>query len=122
MILAMYMTSRSRQIRFYRWVKLLGVALYFVIKISRDLNLALSHFVGQKRNKINRFSPISQYSNQVFENEEQLLNIDIEHIRQFQLLEISLRQNLLCVHHNQLCRKVASLFFFNEDRVLLKYS
>ena len=44
-----------------------------------------SHFVGQKRNKINRFSPISQYSNQVyvFENKEQLLNIDIEHIRQF---------------------------------------
>ena len=28
-------------------------------------------------------SPISQYSNQVFENEEQLLNIDIVHIRQF---------------------------------------
>ena len=53
--------------------------LYFVIEISYDLNVA----VGQKRNKINRFSPISQYSNQVFENEEQLLNIDIEHIRQF---------------------------------------
>ena len=37
-------------------------------------------FVGQKRNKINHFSLIS---NQVFENEVQLLNIDIEHIRQF---------------------------------------
>ena len=37
-------------------------------------------FIGQNRNKINHFSPISQYSNQVFENEEQLLNIDIEHI------------------------------------------
>ena len=37
--------------------------------------------VGQKRNKINQFSPISQYLNQVFENEEQFLNIDIEHIR-----------------------------------------
>ena len=42
-----------------------------------------SHFVGQKRNKITRFSPIYQYSNQVFENEEQLLNIEIEHIRKF---------------------------------------
>ena len=42
-----------------------------------------SHFVGQKRNKINRFSLIYQYSYQVFENEEQLLNIEIEHVRQF---------------------------------------
>ena len=69
--------------QYYRRVKSAGVALYFVIKISRDLNLHGSHFVGQKRNKINRFLPISQYSNQVFQNEEQLLNIDIEHIRQF---------------------------------------
>ena len=38
-----------------------------------------SNFVGQK---INHFSPISQYSNHVFENEEQLLSIDIEHRRQ----------------------------------------
>ena len=33
-----------------------------------------SHFVVQKRNKITRFSPISQSSNQVFENEEVLRN------------------------------------------------
>ena len=31
-----------------------------------------SHFVEQKRNKINHFSLIFQYSNQVFKNEEQL--------------------------------------------------
>ena len=37
-------------------------------------------FVGQNRNKING---ISQYSNQVFENEEQLVNIYIGHIIQF---------------------------------------
>ena len=66
----------------YRRVKLAGVALYFVIKnITRPKSG--SHFLGQKRNKINRFSPISQYSNQEFKNEEQLLSIDIEHIRQF---------------------------------------
>ena len=29
-----------------------------------------SHFVGQERNEINHFSLISQYSNQVFENED----------------------------------------------------
>ena len=66
----------------YRCIKLLGVALYFVIK-NITQSKSGSHFVGQKRNKINRFSLISQYSNQIFENEEQLLNIDIEHIRQF---------------------------------------
>ena len=70
--------NQCSKFELYRRVKFAGVALYFVIKILRD-----RHFVGQKRNKINRFSPISQYSNQVFENEEQLLNIDIEHIRQF---------------------------------------
>ena len=45
--------------------------------------------MGQKRNKINRFPTIFQYSNlQVFENKEQLAiaskhTVDIEHIMQF---------------------------------------
>ena len=38
-------------------------------------------FIGQNRNKINGISPISQYSNQAFENEEQLVYIG--HIIQF---------------------------------------
>ena len=63
----------------YRRVKLTGVASKNITRPKSG-----SHFVGQKRNKINRFSPIYQYSNHaVFENEEQLFNIDIEHIRQF---------------------------------------
>ena len=39
-----------------------------------------SHFVGQKGNQINRVSLVIQYSNQVFENKEQLANIDIEYL------------------------------------------
>ena len=37
------------------------------------------HFIVQKRNKINLVSLIIQYSKQVFENKEQLENIDIEY-------------------------------------------
>ena len=40
-------------------------------------------FVWQNRNMINGISLISQYSNQAFENEEQLVNIYIGHIIQF---------------------------------------
>ena len=54
----------------YRHVKLLDVALFHHKNIMQPKSG--SHFIGQKRNKINRFSPISQYSNQVFENEEHL--------------------------------------------------
>ena len=39
-----------------------------------------SHFVGQKKNEINRVTLISQHSNEVFENEKQLVNIDFKHI------------------------------------------
>ena len=39
-----------------------------------------SHFVGQKKNEINRVRLISQHSNEVFENEKQLVNIDFKHI------------------------------------------
>ena len=35
------------------------------------------HFVGQKRNKVSRVSLTIQYLNQVFDNKEQLINIDI---------------------------------------------
>ena len=42
-----------------------------------------SHFVGQKGNQINRVSLVIQYSNQVFENKEQLANIDIEYLFSF---------------------------------------
>ena len=37
-----------------------------------------SHFVGEKASKINHFTLIIQYSNQLFENKEQLVNIEIE--------------------------------------------
>ena len=37
-------------------------------------------FVGQKKNEINRVTLISQHSNEVFENEKQLVNIDFKHI------------------------------------------
>ena len=47
-----------------------------------ELKLA-AILVGQKKNKINHVSLTSQYLNQVFENEEQLANIDIEHTIQF---------------------------------------
>ena len=53
-----------------------GTLNYHVTKIG-------SHFVGQKRNKVNRVSLTIQYSNQVFENKEQLLNIDIEYLFRF---------------------------------------
>ena len=39
-----------------------------------------SHFVGQKKNEINHVTLISQHSNEVFENEKQLVNIDFKHI------------------------------------------
>ena len=51
--------------------------LTIITFICGHKNITRFYSVGEKRNK---FSPISQYSNQ---NEEQLLNIDIEHIRQF---------------------------------------
>ena len=37
-------------------------------------------FVGQKKNEINRVTLISQHSDEVFENEKQLVNIDFKHI------------------------------------------
>ena len=37
-------------------------------------------FVGQKKNEVNRVTLISQHSNEVFENEKQLVNIDFKHI------------------------------------------
>ena len=48
----------------YRWVKLLGVVQYYIIYRSRDHTIG-SHFVGQKKNEINRVTPISQHSNEV---------------------------------------------------------
>ena len=39
-----------------------------------------SHFVGQKKNVINRVARISQHSNEVFENETQLVNIHFKRI------------------------------------------
>ena len=38
------------------------------------------HFVGQKRNKVNRVWLTIQYLNQVFDNKEQLINIDIVYL------------------------------------------
>ena len=37
-------------------------------------------FCGQKKNEINRVTLISQHSNEVSENEKQLVNIDLKHI------------------------------------------
>ena len=37
-------------------------------------------FVGQKKNEINHITLISQHSNEVFENEKQLVNIDFKHM------------------------------------------
>ena len=42
-----------------------------------------SHFVGQKRNKVNRVSLTIQYLNQVFDYKEQLVNIDIVYLFSF---------------------------------------
>ena len=56
----------------------------FNYRVQRYKNYHLNktgiHFVGQKRNQINGVSLIIQYSNQLFENKEQLLNIDIEYL------------------------------------------
>ena len=52
-------------------------------------------FVGQKKNKINRVTLISQYSNEVFENEKQLVNIDFKHMFGFSRYKISLGLNLI---------------------------
>ena len=49
------------------------------IIISRDYNWQ-PFFVGQKKNEINRVTLISQHSNEVFENDKQLVNIDFKHI------------------------------------------
>ena len=57
---------------------------YHVMKIS-------SYFVGKKRNKVNRILLTIQYSNQVFENEEQLVNRDIEYL--FSSIDIILELN-----------------------------
>ena len=46
---------------------------YHVLKIG-------SHFVGQRRNKVNRVLLTIQYLNQLFDNKEQLINIDIEYL------------------------------------------
>ena len=46
-----------------------------------------SHFVGQKRNKINGVSMIVHYSNQVMENKKQLVNIYIEYFSVLVLLK-----------------------------------
>ena len=48
----------------YKRVKLLGVAHYYIIYRSRDHTIG-NHFVGQKKNEINRVTPISQHSNEV---------------------------------------------------------
>ena len=53
----------------YRQFKLVGVALYFIIKISRDLNL-----VGQRETRLIAFHQFLSIQT-IFENEEQLLNI-----------------------------------------------
>ena len=49
---------------------------YHMPKIGR-------HFVGQKRNKVNRVSLTIQYLSQVFDNKEQLINIDIVYLFSF---------------------------------------
>ena len=51
-------------------------------KISCDEKIG-SHFVGQKENYINDVSFVIQYWNQVFENDKQLINIDIEYLLSF---------------------------------------
>ena len=42
-----------------------------------------SHSVGLKRNKVNRVLLTIQYLNQVFDNKEQLINIDIVYLFSF---------------------------------------
>ena len=42
-----------------------------------------SHFVGQKASKIGHVLLVFQYSNQLFENMEQLVNIEIEYLFSF---------------------------------------
>ena len=53
--------------------------MYFVITISRDYGID-SHFVGQKENESNRVTLNYKHSNEVFENEKQLVNIDFKDI------------------------------------------
>ena len=53
----------------------MGVAQYFVNNITRQ-----QFFVGQKKNEVNRVTLISQHSNEVFENQKQLVNIEFKHI------------------------------------------
>ena len=42
-----------------------------------------NRFIGQKRNKVNCASLIIQYSNQLVENKEQLINLGIEYLFSF---------------------------------------
>ena len=74
-----------------------------------------SHFIGQKASKINLILLIIQYSNQLFENKEQLVNIDIEYLFDFIRYTNRVQSNYACTDNNQLYRKVTPLFFFNED-------
>ena len=49
---------------------------YHMIKIG-------SHFIEQKASKINHVALVIQYSNQLFANTEQLVNIEIEYLFSF---------------------------------------
>ena len=74
-----------------------------------------SHFIGQNASKINLILLIIQYSNQLFENKEQLVNIDIEYLFDFIRYTNRVQSNYACTDNNQLYTKVTPLFFFNED-------
>ena len=57
----------------------MGVAQYFVIiVISHDYKIG-SHFVGQKKNEINRVTLISQHSIMRYLRTRKLANIDFKH-------------------------------------------
>ena len=55
----------------------------YIDRFNKRCGTIFCLFLGQNRNKINGISLISQYSNQAFENEEQLVSIYIGHIIQF---------------------------------------
>ena len=61
-----------------RRVKLLGVAQYYIIYRSRDHTIG-SHFVGQKKNEINRVTPISQHLNEVLRTRNSGSTIKYDH-------------------------------------------
>ena len=76
-----------------------------------------SYVLAQKKNKINCISLIIQYSNQMFDNEEQIVNADVESYFNF-------RNNIRAQSSYVLTtvQKSHLIIPFNKDQVMFRYN